>query len=91
MRYAKSPVVTANEIYIPAGQRLLVRVFGPPELGKPPDPSIIAADPRPDWHLLWYFAVLALLPHGMENWFMVGGLLLAGIVLLLLPLLRNRA
>jgi hypothetical protein len=91
VRYAKSPVVTANEIHVPAGQRLLVRVVGPPELGKPPDPSIIAADPRPDWYLLWYFAVLALLPHGMENWFKVGGPLLAGVVLLLLPILRNRA
>jgi cytochrome c oxidase subunit II len=67
VRYANTPGVTANEIHIPAGQRLLVRVFGPPELGKPPDPSIIAADPRPDWYLLWYFAVLAPLPHGMEN------------------------
>ena len=73
-----------------AAMCLLALVFGPPELGKPPDPSIIAADPRPDWYLLWYFAVLAMLPHGMENWFMVIGPLLAGVVLILLPLLRNR-
>jgi ubiquinol-cytochrome c reductase cytochrome b subunit len=69
---------------------LLSLAFGPPELGKPPDPSIIAADPRPDWYLLWYFAVLALLPHGMENYFMVFGPLLAGVVLILLPFLSNR-
>jgi ubiquinol-cytochrome c reductase cytochrome b subunit len=69
---------------------LLAVVFGPPELGKPPDPSIIAADPRPDWYLLWYFAVLALLPHGTENCFMVFGPLLAGLILILLPFLWNR-
>ena len=73
-----------------AGIAVLALVFGPPELGKPPDPSIIAADPRPDWYLLWYFAVLALLPHGMENYFMVFGPLLAGVVLILLPFLFNR-
>ncbi len=64
---------------------LLAIVLGPPELGKPPDPSIIAADPRPDWYLLWYFAVLALLPHGLENYFMVLAPLAVGFVFILLP------
>lgn len=63
----------------------LALVFGPPELGKPPDPSIIAANPRPDWYLLWYFAVLALLPHGTENLFMIFGPVLAGLLLIALP------
>ncbi len=63
----------------------LAIVFGPPELGKPPDPSIIPADPRPDWYLLWYFAVLALLPHGTEKYFMVFAPLIAGFLLILLP------
>lgn len=65
-------------------------VFGPAELGKPPDPSIIEADPRPDWYLLWYFAVLALLPHGTEEYFMVFGPLLVGLILILLPFIANR-
>jgi ubiquinol-cytochrome c reductase cytochrome b subunit len=69
---------------------LLALIFGPPELGKPPDPSIIAANPRPDWYLLWYFAVLALLPHGTEQYFMVFGPLLAGIALIVLPFVFNR-
>jgi len=64
---------------------LLAWVFGPPELGKPPDPSIVAANPRPDWYLLWYFAVLALLPHGTEQVFMVFGPLTAGLLLIALP------
>jgi ubiquinol-cytochrome c reductase cytochrome b subunit len=64
---------------------LLAAIFGAPELGKPPDPSIIAADPRPDWYLLWYFAVLALLPHGTEQVFMVFGPVTAGLLLIALP------
>lgn len=64
--------------------------FGPPELTKPPDPTIIQAYPRPDWYLLWYFAVLAQLPHGTETYVIVGAPLLAGVCLLVLPLIFNR-
>jgi ubiquinol-cytochrome c reductase cytochrome b subunit len=64
--------------------------FGPPELTKPPDPTIIQAYPRPDWYLLWYFAVLAQLPHGTEDAVIVGAPLVAGICLLILPLVFNR-
>ena len=63
---------------------------GAPELGKPPDPSIIEATPRPDWYFMWYFAVLALLPHGTEDYFMVYGPLLVGIILIALPFVFNR-
>jgi ubiquinol-cytochrome c reductase cytochrome b subunit len=59
-------------------------------LGKPPDPSLIAASPRPDWYLLWYFAVLALLPYGMEKYFMIFGPLLVGLLLIALPFISNR-
>jgi ubiquinol-cytochrome c reductase cytochrome b subunit len=59
--------------------------FGPPTLGRAPDPTLVQAQPRPDWYLLWYFAVLALLPHGLENYVIVLGPLVAGLVLLLLP------
>ncbi len=68
---------------------LLALVFGPPELGHPPDPSLIDANPRPDWYLMWYFAVLALLPHGIESFFMVFAPLLAGVLLILLPFISN--
>lgn len=69
---------------------LLALIVGPPELGKPPNPAIIEADPRPDWYLLWYFAVLALLPHGTEGWFIIWGPLLAAIILLALPFIFNK-
>lgn len=69
---------------------LLAFYFGGPPLGKPPDPTIIAASPRPDWYFVWYFAVLALLPHGSEKYFIVFGPLLAGAFLISLPLFSNR-
>jgi ubiquinol-cytochrome c reductase cytochrome b subunit len=69
---------------------VLAWTLGPPKLDQPPDPSIITANPRPDWYLLWYFAVLALLPHGSENYFMIFGPMLAGAILILLPFFFNR-
>jgi ubiquinol-cytochrome c reductase cytochrome b subunit len=65
---------------------LLAIIVGPPPLDKPPDPSILQAYPRPDWYFLWYFAVLALAPHSLENFIIVAGPLVFGAVLLLLPL-----
>jgi ubiquinol-cytochrome c reductase cytochrome b subunit len=69
---------------------VLAWMWGAPQLGGPPDPSVIAANPRPDWYLLWYFAVLALLPHGTENYFIVLGPLFVGTSLLALPFVSNR-
>jgi len=66
---------------------ILAGALGPPELGNPPDPTILRAAPRPDWYLLWYFAVLALLPHGLENYVIVGAPAVAGIALVVLPFL----
>jgi ubiquinol-cytochrome c reductase cytochrome b subunit len=68
----------------------LALIYGAPQLGKPPDPSIIETTPRPDWYLMWYFAVLALMPHGTEQYFLVFGPLLVGITLIALPFISNR-
>lgn len=61
--------------------------IGPPELGEPPDPTLIQAYPRPDWYFLWYFALLALVPASSETLVILGFPLAVGIVLILLPFL----
>ena len=63
---------------------------GPKPLGRPPDPATIQAQPRPDWYLLWYFAVLAELPHGTERYLLWLMPLAAATVLLLLPVVFGR-
>jgi ubiquinol-cytochrome c reductase cytochrome b subunit len=68
----------------------LAVVLGPPELGRQPDPTIIQAHPRPDWYLMWYFAVLALIPHGTEDYVIVYGPLLFGVLLIILPFIARR-
>jgi ubiquinol-cytochrome c reductase cytochrome b subunit len=69
---------------------LLALSLGPPELGKPPDPSIVHAYPRPDWYFLWIFAVFALIPYKSESYAIVLGPMIIGIILILLPLIWNR-
>jgi len=68
---------------------LLAWFLGPPELGSPPDPTLIDADPRPDWYLIWYFALLALTPPALENVVIVAAPAVLGIVLLALPIFFN--
>ena len=69
---------------------VLAYSFGPPPVKTPPDPTIIQAEPRPDWYFLWYFAVLALLPHQLESYVMILFPLMVGVILILLPLLFKR-
>jgi ubiquinol-cytochrome c reductase cytochrome b subunit len=73
-----------------AGIMLLAWLLGPPALDKPPDPTVTDADPRPDWYLLWYFAVLALLPASIEDYVILGAPLVIGGFILSAPFLSNR-
>lgn len=63
---------------------------GPPELGGPPDPSNLEANPHPDWYFLWYFAILAMLPPSLETVVILGAPVVAFLALLALPLVSNR-
>jgi ubiquinol-cytochrome c reductase cytochrome b subunit len=47
---------------------VLAATVGPPELNKPPDPTVINAVPRPDWYFFWFFSLMAVLPHGSAKY-----------------------
>ncbi len=64
--------------------------IGPAELGKPPDPTIMAASPRPDWYFLWYYALLSLIPRWSESYVIILGPLILVLVLILLPFVAGR-
>jgi ubiquinol-cytochrome c reductase cytochrome b subunit len=51
----------------------LAATIGGPKLVPPADPSVLHASPRPDWYLMWYFAILALSPHSLESYIMFLG------------------
>src|SRR5437899_6983389 len=66
---------------------VLAAIFGAPQLGKPPDPTNVLADPRPDWYFLGYFAILALIPPATESIVIIGLPLFAFVFLFLVPIL----
>lgn len=69
---------------------VLALAFGPAALDKPPDPTIVEAQPRPDWYFWWYFALLAYLPHGLEDYVILLTPLIGLGVLLALPFVAGR-
>jgi ubiquinol-cytochrome c reductase cytochrome b subunit len=66
---------------------VLAAIVGAPQLGKPPDPSNVVADPRPDWYFLGYFAILALIPPATDSIVIIGLPLFAFAFLFLVPIL----
>lgn len=69
---------------------LILALFaGPPEIGIAPDPTNINTNPRPDWYLLWIFAMFALIPRALESYAIVLIPLIGGLILILLPVIFN--
>jgi ubiquinol-cytochrome c reductase cytochrome b subunit len=64
--------------------------FGAPTLQHPPDPSSINANPMPDWYFWWYFAVLSMLPPGLETWIILGLPVVGFLAMFFLPLISNK-
>lgn len=64
---------------------VLAALLGPKGPGPLPDPSAVAADPRPDWFLRWYYTLIWLKPRGWEDFTMVYLPLVVVAVLLVLP------
>ena len=63
---------------------------GPKALGEVADPTILRAHPKPDWYFLSLFALLALMPAGMEDFLIVVGPLLMGVLLFAVPFISNK-
>jgi ubiquinol-cytochrome c reductase cytochrome b subunit len=69
---------------------LLAIFFGAPALTSPPDPSMVQTSPNPDWYMVPFFALFALMPHKIESIAMMIGPVLTVIILLSIPFLSNK-
>jgi ubiquinol-cytochrome c reductase cytochrome b subunit len=69
---------------------LLAMFFGAPALTSPPDPSMVHTSPNPDWYMVPFFALFALMPHKIESIAMMVGPVLTVIILLSIPFLSNK-
>jgi ubiquinol-cytochrome c reductase cytochrome b subunit len=56
----------------------LALMLGPPHLDPPPKSSVLLANPRRDWYFVWIFALLALMPPVLENYFFTAAPVIVG-------------
>lgn len=64
--------------------------FGAPQLTSAPNPSVVQTSPTPDWYMIPFFALFALMPHKIESVAMVVGPLLSIALLFSIPFLSNK-
>jgi ubiquinol-cytochrome c reductase cytochrome b subunit len=76
--------------FVIIGVVILSVVVGPPALTTPPDPSFLNTIPAPDWYMLPFFSVFALMPPRIESWviFLAPMILIA--LMLALPFVSNK-
>lgn len=65
-------------------------VAGAPPLTTAPNPSVVTTSPSPDWYMVPFFALFALMPHKIESVAMMVGPLLTIILLFSIPFISNK-
>ena len=68
----------------------LAVIFGPPALSGKPDPAVLHTVPNPDWYMVPFFALFALMPHKIESIAMLLGPVLTVVVLFSIPFISNK-
>jgi ubiquinol-cytochrome c reductase cytochrome b subunit len=68
----------------------LAIAVGPEPLGRAPDPTLIGASPKPDWYLLWYYALLSVIPRWSEDAVIILAPLIFALLLIFLPFVAGR-
>jgi ubiquinol-cytochrome c reductase cytochrome b subunit len=68
----------------------LALTLGPQGPGLPADPTDVTADPRPDWFVRWYYALLWVKPRNLETFVMVWLPILVFLGLVALPIVANK-
>jgi ubiquinol-cytochrome c reductase cytochrome b subunit len=69
---------------------ILAITVGAPALTGPPNPSVINTSPSPDWYMVPFFAMFALMPHNIESIVMTLGPLFSIGLLLSIPFISNK-
>ena len=69
---------------------LMANFLGAPALTTSPDPSVIHTSPTPDWYMIPFFALFALMPHKIESVAMMVGPLLTIFLLFAIPFISNK-
>ncbi len=65
-------------------------LVGPPLLNTPPDPAYLHTTPAPDWYMIPFFSLFALMPPAIESWVIFLAPPIIVLLMLALPFLSNK-